>query len=243
MTQIGFLHYRAQTFQAFSLYASHSSLLPLQAPPYPQSFSVILPFRKHTTSKRDDDREKSGMHGGKEIHSHSSARLHPHPSLPCSLTRASAQLLPPPIPFYSSLPRHSLCPAAHTRALNLTIYHTLKRFIPRPFPFLSHNIGKRLRLHVFLVRAAAPDGQLLLDVGRLHVPGRRRVCGQSPGRGGVHVLPRHVGDVKGGDAWKEAAPAGRMCEKGAGGKGKMRKSMLLAAGLSFLMLCVLTFYL
>jgi hypothetical protein len=103
------------------------------------------------------------------------------------------------------------------RLMLLNHQYILKRFFPTLFSF-SHNIytGKRLRLHVLLVRAAAPDGQLLLGVGRLHVP-ERRMCRKPAGRRGVHVLPRVVG---GGAVGEEVPLVGGRC--GGRGKGRMR---------------------
>jgi hypothetical protein len=146
------------------------------------------------------------MGGGKEIYSHSSARLHPHP--PPSLAPSHTHLLSSSLPPFLLLPPFRVIISALPRIIHSNVSS-------QPFAFFSHNTGKRLRLHVLLVRAAAPDGQLLLDVGRLHVPGRRRVCGQSSGRRGVHVLPH---DVERGAIGEESTPANRMCENGAGGK-------------------------
>jgi len=109
-------------------------------------------------------------------------------SLPPSLSHPFVQLLLSPPSFFFLPPASSLLPLPAQRHWTINTHHILKRF----YPSLSHKTGKRLRLHVLLVRAAAPDGQLLLDDGRLHVPDRRRMCGQPPGRRGVHVLPRRI---------------------------------------------------
>lgn len=84
-------------------------------------FPVTLPFRKHTQANKMMTGRTTGGWREENLQPQQRAASSSPPSLPRSLAHPCAQLLPPPIPSSSSLPRHSLCPAAH---------HTLKRLFP-----------------------------------------------------------------------------------------------------------------
>src|SRR6056297_2505116 len=77
---------------------------------------------------------------------------------------------------------------------------SVSNHIPSPHPPPLLLPGKRLCLHVRMVRPAASNRQLLLEKRCLYLPSWHGLCGLPPGGRGVHVLQGRI--LLNGRFWK-----------------------------------------